>query len=179
MAEDKGLKCVLLYCGDHDPDGLRISEFLRSNLWDLAHIRWNDGVKGYDPSKLEIDRFGLEFDFIEANNLSWIENLITGSGKNLASEDHPNHFMDYVQDYLQKIGERKCEANALVVRPNSARDLCRQSIEKYVGSEALGRFQEKRDTIVARLEKFREDTGLEDTINEAIDTIDREQEKGE
>jgi hypothetical protein len=43
-AEDKGLKLVLLYCGDHDPDGLRIAEFIRSNLEDLKNIKWEDRV---------------------------------------------------------------------------------------------------------------------------------------
>lgn len=171
-AEEKGLKCVLLYCGDHDPDGLRISEFIRSNLRDLSRIRWDDGTKGYDPSKLTIDRFGLSFEFIETNNLTWIDNLITGSGKNLASPSHPNFTMSYVQDYLANIGERKCEANALVVRPDASRELCRQSIIKYVGDEALDRFQAKRDKIAEQLDDFRESTGLSDKINEAIDIID-------
>lgn len=132
-AEEDGLKCVLLYCGDHDPDGLRISDFLRSNLRDLMNIRWLDGTDGYDPSELIIDRFGLNFDFIQANNLTWIDNLITGSKKNLASPQHPNHKMPYVQEYLRKIGARKCEANALVVRRQQAEELCRQAIEKYLG----------------------------------------------
>ena len=30
--ELEGKKCVLLYCGDHDPGGLQISESLRSNM---------------------------------------------------------------------------------------------------------------------------------------------------
>ncbi len=30
--EAKGKKCVLLYCGDHDPGGLQISRFLQSNM---------------------------------------------------------------------------------------------------------------------------------------------------
>src|SRR5262249_1337711 len=34
--ERQGKKCVLLHCGDHDPGGLQISAFLRSNLEDLA-----------------------------------------------------------------------------------------------------------------------------------------------
>ena len=173
-AEDKGLKCVLLYCGDFDPDGFRISDFLRKNLYDLSRVKWIDGAKGYSPADLIIERFGLDYDFIQENNLSWIENLITGSGKNLASESHPNHFMEYVQDYLGKYGERKCEANALVIKPDSARDLCRAAIEKYVGAEALGRFQAKRDAIVKEVDEFREKTGLEDTINEAINIIDEE-----
>lgn len=72
-ARKKGLNCVLLYCGDHDPDGLRISEFIRKNLDDLRNITWNDGLTGYDPADLIIDRFGLNYDFIEANKLTWID----------------------------------------------------------------------------------------------------------
>lgn len=179
-AEDKGLKCVLLYCGDHDPDGLRISDFLRSNLRDLAHIRWIDGTKGYDPSELIIDRFGLNYDFIEVNNLTWIDNLITGSGQNLADPGHPNHHMDYVQEYLGKFGARKCEANALVVRPDSARQLCREAIEEGsekwpgLGKGALSRFQAKRDKVVNEVSAFKDRTGLDDTIKQAIDVIDQE-----
>lgn len=93
-AEDRGLKCVLLYAGDFDPDGLRISEFLRKNLWDLRNIVWDDESSGYDPGgeiyemvkkkgevsknvlisdepeKLTINRFGLNYDFIIENNLT-------------------------------------------------------------------------------------------------------------
>lgn len=176
-AEDKELKCVLLYCGDHDPDGLRISDFLRSNLQDLAYIRWNDGVRGYDPKDLIIDRFGLDYDFIEEHNLSWIENLITGSKKNLASPNHPNFNMDYVQDYLTRFGERKCEGNALIIKPAAAEVLCRAAIEKYVGAEALGRFQEKKQEIIDELEAFRESTGLDDTITQAIELIEESEEE--
>lgn len=178
-AEDKGLKCVLLYCGDHDPDGLRISDFLRSNLQDLSHVRWNDKVRGYDPADLIIDRFGLDHDFIEEHGLSWIENLITGSKKNLASPNHPNFNMDYVQDYLSKFGERKCEGNALIIKPAAAEVLCRASIEKYVGAEALGRFKKKRQEIVDELEAFRESSGLEDTITQAIEVIEEAEEEEE
>jgi hypothetical protein len=40
--EAKGKECVLLYCGDHDPGGLHISEFLRSNFEDLADaVGWS------------------------------------------------------------------------------------------------------------------------------------------
>jgi hypothetical protein len=175
-AEAKDLKCVLLYCGDHDPDGLRISDFLRSNLEDLKHIRWEDGTEGYDPLDLIIERFGLDYDFIEANHLTWIENLITGSGKNLADPSHPNYEMDYVQDYISKIGIRKCEANALVVRPAQAQEFCRQAIEKYVGSEALGRFKKKRDAIIEELESFRDRTGLNEAIKKALDIINKGEE---
>ena len=130
-AESEGLKCVLLYCGDHDPDGLRISDTLRKNLWDLHNIVWSDGTEGYLPTGLVIERFGLNYDFIIENNLTWIDNLITGSKKNLADPNHINFTMPYVQEYLRDVGERKCEANALVTRPSQGQDLCRRVIEKY------------------------------------------------
>lgn len=173
-AEEKGLKCVLLYCGDHDPDGLRISEFIRSNLDDLKEIVWHDGTEGYDPEKLIIKRFGLNYDFIIKNNLTWIDNLITGSGKNLASPTHPNFLMPYVQDYLKDIGERKCEANALVVRPEEGRQLCREAIESFIGLNAIIRFAVKRAKVEKRVDDFRERTGLKDAINEALKLIDDE-----
>jgi len=171
-AGDRGLKCVLLYCGDHDPDGLRISDFLKKNLYDLRNIMWSDGTEGYDPRNLIIDRFGLNFDFIEANNLTWIDNLITASGKNLASPTHPNYHLPYVQDYLAEYGARKCEANAIVPIPDIARALCRESIERYLGADALDRFEAKRQRIRDELSDFRERTGLDEAIKTAIRLID-------
>lgn len=167
-AEDRGLECVLLYCGDHDPDGLRISDFLRSNLGDLKNIRWGDGDWGYDPCDLIIERFGLEMDFIERHDLTWIDNLVTGSGKNLASPSHKNHGMPYVQQYLRDVGERKCEANALVTMPPTARRLCADAIEDYLGDDARDRFRKKREAVAEEMNDLREKTGLTKTINNAI-----------
>lgn len=174
QAEDKGLKCVLLYCGDHDPDGLRISEFLRKNLSDLRNIIWKDGENGYDPNNLIIDRFGLNYDFIKANKLSWIDNLITGSGKNLADPAHKNFHMEYVQDYIKEIGVKKCEANALVVSPESGMVLCEEAIIKYIGDDAVNRFKKKRQKIRDMVKQFREKTGLDVSIRKAIKIIDDE-----
>jgi len=183
QAEDRGLRCVLLYCGDHDPDGLRISEFIRGNLRDLEDIVWSDGSTGYDPTDLVIDRFGLNYDFITANRLSWIENLVTGSGKNLADPAHPNHSLPYVQEYLAKYGARKCEANALVVRPAEARELCRKAIEEGsdlwggLGRGVLGRFAEKREKVAREMEAFRERTGLKGVVQDALKIIDMEEKR--
>jgi hypothetical protein len=171
-AEDRGLKCVLLYCGDHDPDGLRISEFIRKNLYDLKDVVWNDNLAGYDPSDLIIERFGLNYDFIEDNDLTWINNLITGSKKNLASPTHKNFKMSYVQEYLHTIGERKCEANAIITIPDVARDLVREAIEKYLGPDAKDRFRKKRQAIRDEFEEFLEDSGLGESIDSAIETIE-------
>lgn len=171
-AEKRGLICILLYCGDHDPDGLRISEFLRKNLRELQYIFWQDGDHGYDPENLIIDRFGLNYDFIMDNNLTWIENLITGSKKNLASPAHKNYHMPYVQEYLKTVGERKCEANAIVKQKEKGRELCRQKIEKYLGAGALERFKVKHQAVVDEIEAFRDKTGLDETLKKALNAID-------
>jgi len=173
--KENGLKCVLLYCGDFDPDGGRIDEFLRKNLEDLSNVYWADGAGGYNPERLEIERFGLNYDFIKANKLTWIENLITARRKNLADPSHPNHHLPYVQDYLKKYGPRKCEANALVIKPDQGRELCRKTIEKFLGIDAAERFKEKREKVGQTLEEFRERTGLNDSIQEAITLIEEEE----
>lgn len=176
-AEERGLVCVLLYCGDFDPDGGRISVFLRKNLEDLKNIVWSDGTDGYDPENLEIERFGLNKDFIEQNNLTWIDNLITGSGRNLASPNHKNFRMPYVQNWLRDIGERKCEANALVVRPKEAQALCRAAIENYLGGDALDRFKTKRQEIRKIMSEFKQRTGLDIAIKQALELIGKEGER--
>ena len=129
--ESEGKECVLLYCGDHDPAGLNISNFLRSNMEDLA-----DAV-GWSPDDLIIHRFGLNHDFIEEHGLTWIDNLITKTGVCLSSGKHKDHFKSYVQSYLARFGVRKVEANALVVAPEAGRDLCRQAILQYVDEDAI------------------------------------------
>lgn len=128
--ERKGKQCVLLFCGDHDPGGLAISDFLRSNMEELA-----DAV-GWSPTNLTVDRFGLNYDFIQAQRLSWIDNLETASGGRLDDPRHPDHRKSYVQSYLARFGARKVEANALVVRPEAGRELCRQAILRYVPDHA-------------------------------------------
>ena len=90
-----------------------------------------DAVEWF-PHDVIIDRFGLNYEFISENNLTWIDNLETGSGKRLDSLLHPDHSKPYVQNYLAKYGARKVEANALVVRPEAGRELCRAAILKYV-----------------------------------------------
>jgi hypothetical protein len=126
----EGRQCVLLYCGDHDPVGLTISDTLRSNMRDLA------AAVGWTPDNLIIDRFGLNYDFIETQGLTWIDGLETGSGRRLDDPKHPDHGKPYVQDYLRAFGARKVEANALVVRPAAARELCRDAILRYLSPDA-------------------------------------------
>lgn len=171
-AEAKGLKCVLLYCGDHDPDGLRISDTLRKNLEDVEHIRWSDGERGYDPSSLEIHRFGLEYDFIIRNKLSWIDNLITGGNKDLGSPSHPNYRLPYVQQYLRDVGHRKCEANAVVVVPEMGRRMCVDAILKYLGRDASQRFDKKTELAAQRIKRAIEDSGAGEHLRSAINLLE-------
>lgn len=134
--ERAGKDCVLLYCGDHDPGGLAISSFLRSNMAELSEaVNWS-------PRNLHIDRFGLNYDFIETHSLTWIENLETGSKRRLDDPRHPDHHKAYVQTYLEQFGARKVEANALVVRPEAGRELCRQAVLQYVDAGAPQRYLE-------------------------------------
>lgn len=125
--EATGRRCVLLYCGDHDPMGLRIAESYRAMFADIPAVGWT-------PENLNIERFGINADFIAAHRLTWIDNLITGSGKDLSDHCHPDHSKPYVQAYIRQFGKRKVEANALVVAPDAARNLCRNAIEKHLGS---------------------------------------------
>ncbi len=135
--EAAGHKIVLLYCGDHDPSGLQISGGLQKDIEELT-----DAV-GWQPGNLIIDRFGLNHDFIEQHGLTWIENLETGSGKRLDSPNHSDYRKDYVQSYLKKYGARKVEANALVVRHEAGRELCREAIRKYVPDDAPVDYERK------------------------------------
>jgi len=132
--EHQGKTPVLIYCGDFDPAGLVISDYLKSNIDKLY------GATHWRSTNLIVDRFGLNYDFIVGNNLSWIDNLETGSKgniKDLANPKHKDHFKPYVQDYLKKYGARKVEANAIVVAPDMGRQLCLDAISKYISSEAV------------------------------------------
>lgn len=169
-AKTKGLMPVILYFGDFDPFGIAISDFLKKNFWEIA--RGTD----WRPTKLKVDRFGLNFDFIEQQGLTWIDNLESGSGKDMSQMENR-----IVQDYISQYGIRKCEANAVMrasARP-AALQLCRDTIEKYLGKDALSRFQKKRQAIRDRLAKFKETTGLGEAIKNALEIIDSQEPTGE
>jgi hypothetical protein len=101
-----------------------------------------------------IERFGLDYDFIEELGLTWIDNLEADSGKSLADPTHRDHAKPYVQNYLGQFGARKCEANALVTRPVEGRSLCRQAILRHVDRAAFSAYER-------RLAEAREEFRLE------------------
>jgi hypothetical protein len=92
---------------------------------------------------LKVDRFGLNADFIRKHRLSWIENLETSSGDDLKNPRHPDRWKPYVQSYIKQFGARKVEANALIVRPQAGRALCRQAILKYVSQSAADAYRRR------------------------------------
>lgn len=178
-AEERGLKCVLLYCGDHDPDGLRISDMIRENLNQISEINWQDGTDGYNPEDLIIERFGLNFDFIEENGYTWIDNLMTGRGGNLNDPNHVFHYLPYVQNYLKTVGARKCEANAMVTTPGAAEDLVTEAIEAFLGSNALARFRNKRIQANREYEARLSQLGLKEPLKKALDFLDNDEDSEE
>ncbi len=95
-----------------------------------------EGAIGWRPDNLIINRFGLNADFIEEHDLTWIDNLETGSGASLDDLGHRDHEKPYVQNYIREYGVRKVEANVLVVRPDAGRELCRQAILQYLSDDA-------------------------------------------
>ena len=172
---------ILLYCGDHDPAGLRISDFLKKNFEDLADAKMTEMAVPWDPEELVVDRFGLNYDFIEEHNLTWIDNLITGSKKNLASTSHPDHYKDYVQDYIQRFGVRKVEANALMKRDVEldAQMLCVDAVEKYLGKNAYHKFKNFTSNERAEVHRILEEIGAPKYITLLRERLGKLQEKEE
>lgn len=162
-ARENCLEPVILYCGDLDPVGVAISDHIRNNLREMANVMkpewieargynspWNDPMANamqavltgqaddlFNIENLAINRFGLNADFIEENDLLMIDGLETGSGKDLADPNHPDHWKPHVQSYLAEHGPRKCEANALVTRPDAARNLMAEALADYIDEDGI------------------------------------------
>ncbi len=139
-ANMQGKEVHLLYCGDFDPYGLVISSGLMDNLKTLTP------ATGIDPSFINIDVFGLTYDYIMKHNLVWVDNLFTASSKKtkmgLDNPKHPDHYKDYVQTYLKKYCDggknpRKVEANALINDIAAGRKLLQDTIDKLVSPQQL------------------------------------------
>ena len=112
-----------------------------ARTWRTWHARW----AGHRVISSSI-RFGLNYDFIEREKLTWIENLATSKRRIPAgrSSGHPDHYKPYVQDYLRKFGVRKVEADALLKVPELGRELCRKAIlNTFVPAGAPRRYLNK------------------------------------
>jgi hypothetical protein len=142
----KGKRCVLLTGGDHDAHGLRISRVIRANLEDLLIVfrEHFPEYRDFDLDAVEIERFGLNADFIERHGLSWTEGLITGSGKDLGDPSHRKNGDHDIQSYIKRFGQRKVEADALVTRPAAGRALCDSAILKFIDQDGVDEYEQER-----------------------------------
>jgi len=68
---------------------------------------------------------------------------VIGSGGRLDDPRHPDHRKLYVQNYIDQFDVRKVEANALVVRPAAGRQLCLDTILKYLPEGAPDGYQDR------------------------------------
>lgn len=179
--EETGHIPVLLYCGDFDPVGLGISDALMKNFRDI------ELGTGWEPDNLIVDRFGLNYEFIQENNLSWIENLETGGGyiakyenrqivqgKTNNGRPHPDFNKLATQEYLRTVGIRKCEANALVINPDAGRELCRDAIENYLGPDVFDRFKSKKQDVLDDFEEVFNVTGIFEPLQTALNRLELE-----
>ena len=82
--------------------------------------------------------------------------------------------MEYVQDYIQEFGAKKCEANAIVTIPDAARNFVDEIIRGYIGDDAKERFKDKYRKVVTEVEEFRDKTGMTETLQNALDLIKEE-----
>ncbi len=146
--EQLGLKPILLYYGDYDPAGILIADFLKKNLDALKFATlWN-------TENLIVERFGLTIDFINENNLTWIDNLITSGKRNLGmlyskhikgekDKKGRNLLFSYEIEYIEKNGVRKCEANAILPIADIAEAFCEAKILEYLGDNCFIKYDEK------------------------------------
>jgi len=135
--EREGKVPVLFAFGDFDPAGLVISLVTKKNFIDYSLFT------GWNPKNLIVERIGLNYNFIQENNLSWVDGLETGSGRDMANPKHPSYKTYKVEEYIKKYGARKCESNAVVIVPELGRKLLIDAIHKYIGADCYQKFGEK------------------------------------
>ncbi|MDV6034055.1 MAG: hypothetical protein F9B45_28970 [Phycisphaera sp. RhM] len=148
MVAHKESRKIVLYCADHDPAGLFIESAFAKNLDDIKLATgWTPNE---DPS-FSVHRFGLNFEFIQENQLSWIDNLETSSGKDLADPRHKSHLTYRVPEYINQFGARKVEANALVVNPAAGRELLESAIRIYIPDSYVEAYESARSMMQTEL----------------------------
>ncbi|EAR19899.1 hypothetical protein ACLM44_12610 [Synechococcus sp. W2B2] len=131
-AESHHLIPVILFCGDLDPMGVRMSDAILENLMPLAKVLdWEYELKEMADDG-RIIRFGLNAEFVDNAGLLWIDGLETSSGEDLSDPKHKHHDFPYVQSYLREYGARKVEANSIIASPTAARALIRDELWRWL-----------------------------------------------
>jgi hypothetical protein len=142
-----------------------------ARTWRTWRIRWEDGVDGYNPESLEIVRFGLERDFILKNKLTWIDNLITGSGKDLGSPLIPTTGCPISGLPAERSVAGSARPTASSSFPEMGRRLCEQAVLKYLGRDAEKRFDRKVELAAERIKAAIEDSGAGAHLRTAVDLL--------
>ena len=171
-AEEIGLIPVLLYYGDFDPAGIKIAETFLKNIKDLEKAtKWN-------PENLIINHFGLTIDFIEENNILWIDNLITSGKRNLGKlynqykKGKKNvKIYDYEIKYIEQNGIRKCEANAILpIRDIAIKD-CERVIIQYLGDDPFEFYDKNIEENRKEITDLMETVDFKERVQKLIDDI--------
>lgn len=153
-ADEAGCVPVLLYAGDHDPDGLQMADEAawKRKFRDLRDDDWID--------RLRVIHVAITADFIGEHGIDWIDNLKSSTGRERQASDG-----EFVAEYLETYGRRKVEANSLVVPEyrEAARAEFRETLEGLLG-DARGR--KKRD------EEERRETAKEAVEGVPVDEIE-------
>lgn len=173
--DNHGCQPVLLYCGDFDPVGVKMSDNLGKNLTDDladALVPVDDGyVTGWDEYPIHVDRFGLNEGFVFGNDLTWIDNLETGSQRDLCSPSHPDHEKPYVQDWLDEYGCRKVEANAMVKNASEGRQLFENTVSRYLGDDPKAEYRDDLEDDKEQIAKLLKDYGAHSPLKSIVDQI--------
>jgi hypothetical protein len=122
--------------------------------------------------RLRSSRFGLEYDFIIRNKLTWIDNLISGSGQGsrlAGASELP--LCRISRATCARWVESKCEANSIVVVPEMGRRLCERAVLSYLGNDAEERFDAKTETARQRIDEVLESTGAGKLIRRAVKAL--------
>lgn len=162
-AEELGKKTVLLYFGDHDPAGIDIADTMKKLLRDL------ELGTNYDPSNLIVNHFGLSYEFIEDNNIMWIDNLLSASGKK------PNYKNPKIIDYISKYGERKVEANVIILPEirEKVEELFEETILGYLGDNPLKDYDNQIDEEKTVMKETLAELKIDDVIEDLLEKLDK------
>ena len=127
---------TVLMFGDHDVGGLSITDSFKANLDDVFIASRLDSMP-----ELYMERVGLNAADIDKLDLVWIDGLETSSGKDLGDSSHKFNKSRNVQEYIEKFGKRKCEANALLRNRKAAEQILLDAVRRYVTDEELASYQ--------------------------------------
>ena len=185
-AEEKGKKPILLYFGDYDIEGIKISDTLKKNLEDLKNASC-----GYCKN-LIVDRFGLNYDFIIKNKIKWINNLETAKGciaeikngkvvqgyikEGSGKKPHPFFYHKTTQEYLKlnkkfNKGVAKVEANAIIMNTKTMeagkKELIK-TLKKHLGWNFQEKWEKTKQRDMIKVSRREAEVGIDEEIKEEI-----------